>query len=104
VQKGTKHEFWVKWGGLGVFVLKIQLEVVTFQKWPERPSGWVSHEFCQPKPKMRRRTKHEFCVKWGGFVRSFQKIQLQVFSFERWGAGFAEVLSTESESAKTHQT
>jgi hypothetical protein len=43
------------------------------------------------------------------WVRSFQKIQLQVFSLHKWpeqplGAGFARVLSTETESEKTHQT
>jgi hypothetical protein len=42
-------------------------------------------------------------------VRSFRKIQLQVFLRQKWpewplGAGFAQVLSTETQSAKTHQT
>jgi hypothetical protein len=125
---------------------KNQLQLVLFQKWPERPLWRVSDEFCWPKPKLQKRTKHEYWVKRGGlgvfisknamatcfvpevakkalggrfrtscvdqnrncenppnmsfpsngvdWVRSFRKNQLQVVSFLKWpewpsGAGFA---------------
>src|SRR5579859_663049 len=31
------------------------------------PRGRVFHEFCWPKPKLRKHTRHEFWVKRGGF-------------------------------------
>jgi hypothetical protein len=37
------------------------------------PTGQVSHEFCRPKPKLRKRTRHEFWVKWEDWVQSFRK-------------------------------
>jgi hypothetical protein len=109
LRKHTKHEFWVKRGGLGAFVSKNQLQAFSLHKWPERPSGAGLHEFCRPKPKLRKSTKHEFWVKRGDWVRSFRKAQQQVFSLQQWpelpsGAGFARVLSTETKTAKTHQT
>jgi hypothetical protein len=212
LRKHTKHEFWVKRGGLGAFVSKksttsffapqvartasgrvshefcrpkpklekapnmsfgsngvdwvrsfrkAQRQVFSLQPWPELPSGRVSHEFCRPKPKLRKHTKHEFWVKWGGSGAFVSKTSTEVFSLHPvartalgggfrtrfvdrnrncentpnmsfgsngvdWerslskkstasffapqmarttlGGGFARGLSTETETAKTHQT
>jgi hypothetical protein len=57
-ENSTKHEFWVKRGGLGAFVSKNSTASFFASQWPELPSG----------------------------------------------AGFARVLSTETKTAKTHQT
>ena len=41
--------------------------------------GGFSHEFCRPKPKLRKRTKHEFWVKRGGLGEFVSKISTACF-------------------------
>jgi hypothetical protein len=77
--------------------------------WPERPSGRVSHEFCRPKPKLQKRTKHEFWVKRGGlgaFVskKSTATCFVPEVAKKALGGGFRTSFSIETETMKTHQT
>jgi hypothetical protein len=68
LRKCTRHEFWVKWGGLGAIVSKkINCKFFCLNRGQNNPSGQLSHEFCRAKTKQRKRTKHEFWVKRGGF-------------------------------------
>jgi hypothetical protein len=66
LRKRNKHEFWVKWGGLGAFVRKIQLQVFCSKSHENGPPGRVSHSSSRRKPKLRKRNRHEFWVKQGG--------------------------------------
>src|ERR671936_340080 len=49
---------------------KIQLHVLSYQKWPERPSEPIFAQFFMPEPKLQKRAKHEFWVKADGLVAS----------------------------------
>jgi hypothetical protein len=67
------------------------------------------HEVCRPKPKLRKRTKHELRVEQGGlgaFVleKSIASFFASTMVKTASRAGFARVLSTETETSKTHQT
>jgi hypothetical protein len=44
---------------------KINCKFFLLQSCRNGPRGRVSHEFCRPKPKLRKRTKHECWVKRG---------------------------------------
>jgi hypothetical protein len=65
LRKRTKQEFWVKWGGLGAFILKKSTRSFFAPQVARRALGQVLHKFCRPKPKLRKRSKHEFWVKRG---------------------------------------
>jgi hypothetical protein len=80
LRKRTKHEFWVKRGGLGAFVSKkINYKFFRSTSGQNGTRGRVLHQFCRPKPKLRKCTKHEFWVKQGG---------LGVFILEKSTASF----------------
>jgi hypothetical protein len=110
LQKRIKHEFWVKWGGLGAFVSK-KSTTSFFAPQVARTAlrGRVLHEFCRPKPKLQKRIKHEFWVKRGGLGAFVSKKSNTSFfapqvAITHSGVGFARVLSAETETAKMHQT
>jgi hypothetical protein len=55
-------------GGLGAIVSKkINCKFFRLTVAKTIPRGQLSHEFCRAKTKQRKRTKHEFWVKRGGF-------------------------------------
>src|SRR5919201_1741583 len=52
---------------------KIQLQVFSYQKCPERPSRLIFAQFFLQKPKLQKRDKHEFSVKHDGLGASIVK-------------------------------
>jgi hypothetical protein len=78
LRKRNKHEFWVKRGGLGAFVAENSTASFLFQKSLERPPGEFRTLFRR-KPKLENATNMSFGSNGVDWVRSLQKIQLQVF-------------------------
>src|SRR5919201_1892114 len=52
---------------------KIQLQVFSYQKCPERPSRPIFAQFFVLEPKLQKRAKHEFWVKRDGLGASIAK-------------------------------
>jgi hypothetical protein len=110
LQKCTKHEFWVKRGGLGAFISK-KSTASFFAPQVARTAltGGFRMSFVDRNQNFENAPNMSFGSKGVNRVRSFRKNQLQVFSLHKrpeWpsGAGFARVLSTDTETAKTQQT
>ena len=64
---GSKRMDWVR------PMRKIQLQVLSYPKGPERPSELIFAQFFIPKLKPQKRAKHEFWVKWGALRASVAK-------------------------------
>jgi hypothetical protein len=110
VRKHTKHEFRVKWGGLGAFVLKYSTPSFLAQEVARTAlGGGFRTSFVDRNGKFDNAPNLSFGSNAVDWMRLLRKIQRHVFSLQKWperslGAGFARVLSTETECAKTHQT
>ena len=96
LRKSMKHEFWVKWGGLGAFVLK-KSTTSFFGPQVARTAlgGGFRMTFVNRNQKCENAPNTSFGSNGVDWVRSFQKIQLQVVSFQKWperpsGAGFVD--------------
>jgi hypothetical protein len=85
VRKRTKHEFWVKWGGLAMFVLKNSTESCYIPEVARMAlGGGFRMRFVNRNQKCENAPNMSFGSNGVDWVRSFQKIQLQVFSFQKW--------------------
>jgi hypothetical protein len=112
LRKRNKHEFWVKWGGLGAFVAKNSTASFLFQKSLERPSRASFATLFRRKPKLPKRKKHEFWVKRGGLGAFVAENSTASFLFQkslkrqRPADDFAQPVSVRSktETPKTQQT
>jgi hypothetical protein len=110
LQKRTKHEFWVKRDVLGEFVSK-KSAASFFAPHVGRMAlgGGFDTSFVDRNRNFKNAPHLSFGSNGVDWVRSFRKKQLQVFSLHKWPeqpstVGFARVLSTKTETAKTHQT
>jgi hypothetical protein len=108
--KTHKTEFWVIQSQLGVFVLKnstgsfFAAEVVR----TALGAGFARVLSTETESAKTHQTRVLGQTRWIGCVR-FEKFNCKFFLLQKWTerpswAGFARVLSAESESAKTHQT
>jgi hypothetical protein len=100
---GSNGEDWVQ------SFRKNQLQVFLLKPWPNNPSGAAFARVLSSENEQRKRTKHEFWVKRGGFGAFVSKNSTASFFASNvartaLGAGLARGLSTETETAKTHQT
>jgi hypothetical protein len=107
-RKRTKHEFWVKRVDWVRSFQKINCKFFRFNQWPELPSGRVCTRFVDRNRNCENAPNMSFGSNGVDWVRSFRKINYKFFRFNRGQncprGGFARVLSTETETAKTHQT
>jgi hypothetical protein len=110
LQKRTKNEFWVKQSGLGAFVSK-NSTLSFFDSTVARTAlgGGFYTSFEDRNRKSKNAPNISFRSNGVDCERSFRKTQCLGFSLQPWpelpfGAGFARVLSTETETSKTHQT
>jgi len=82
MRKHTKHEFWVKWGGLGAFVLKNSTASCFIPEVARKALGGVfrtssvdRNRKCENAPNM------SFGSNGVDWLCSFRKIQLGVVTF-----------------------
>ena len=96
---GSKRMDWVR------PLQKIQLQVLSHQKCPERPSEPFFAQFFVPEPKLQKRAKHEFWVKADGLGASVVKNSTASFFVPKVSgtalpADFRTVIRTETETPK----
>src|SRR5579859_3883299 len=110
LRKHTRHEFWVKRGGLGVFDSK--KPVATFFA-PHVAGTALGVGFHTSFGDRNRNCENTPDMSYGSngvdWVRSIRTNQLNFFSLHKWPerhsrSVFARVLVTETETTKTHQT
>src|SRR5579859_2518955 len=110
LRKHTRHEQWVKRGGLGAFDSK-KSTVTFFAPHVARtaPEVGIGTSFGDRNRNCENTPDMSFGSNGVDWVRSIRKNKLQLFSLlmlqERpSGSGFTRVLVTDTETAKTHQT
>jgi hypothetical protein len=99
VRKRTKHEFWVKRGGLGAFVLKNSTASFFAPEVAKMALGnWFRTSFVDRNPKCEN-TPNTFVSK--NLATSFFGPEVARSAV---GARFTRVLSTQTKSVKMHET
>jgi hypothetical protein len=81
-QNNEKHQTLVlgQIGWIGcVHFKKLNVKFFLYNRGQNGPRGRVLHEFCRPKPKLQKHTKHEFWVKQSGFGALFSKDSMSSF-------------------------
>src|SRR5579859_5711526 len=108
LRRHTRHEFCVKRGGFGAFDSK-KATATFFAPQVARTALGVGFftSFVGRNRNYENTPDMSFGSNGVDSVRSIRKKQLQLFSLHKWperpsGSGFARVLLTETETARTH--
>ena len=72
--------------GMTWVLRKIQMQLFSYQMWPELSSRTVFAQFVVPEPKLQERTRNELNISFGAnrITWVLRKIQKQLFSYPMW--------------------
>src|SRR5919204_530695 len=88
LQERTRNELNMNFGAnrMTWVLRKIQMQLFSYQMWLELSSRTVFTQFVVPEPKLQEQTRNEINMSFGanGMTWVLRKIQMQLFSYQKW--------------------